>query len=183
MATLTDPVRTRLVAILEGTYPVGSPYIPAGTFTEGRVALPLSNPGFPGGAQSAAANRTFDLQWPTTDFDPPGVENGSDGPWVRAVTFVLRVQYAVTLPKALTPLPTELSLGAMEVASRRAQDDAARIVWALQQPGAWTGAAIGLLRLDPVTVTKADRVRAVALIRGVIGVSMSAAAAPDLWSP
>lgn len=182
MATLLDPVRTRLVAILSGTYPALAPYIPPSTFTESQVALPQANPGFPAGAQSAAANRAFDLTWPTSDFDPAGVENGSQGPFVRAVIFELRVQYAVQLPRAHTPLPTELALGAMEVASRRAQDDAARIVWALQQPGAWTGAAIGLLRLDPVTVTKADRVRAVALIRGVIGVSMSAATAPDLAS-
>ena len=183
MATLLDPVRTRLAAIIAGTYPVCSPYIPPGTFTESRIALPQANPSFPAGAQSAAVNRAFDLQWPTSDFDPAGVENGSQGPFTRAQVFELRVQYAVQLPKALTPLPTELSLGAMEVASRRAQDDAARIAWALQRPGAWAGVAIGLMRLDPVTVTKADRVRAVALIRGAIGVSMSAATAPDLWSP
>lgn len=182
MATLLDPVRTRLAAILTGDYPVGSPYIPAGTFTESRIALPQPNPAFPAGAQSAAINRAFDLQWPTSDFDPAGVENGAQGPFVRAVLFELRAQYAVQLPRAHTPQPTELSLGAMEVASRRAQDDAARIAWALLRPGAWTGAAIGLMRLDPVTVTKADRVRAVALIRGVIGVEMSAATAPDLWS-
>ena len=183
MSTLLDPVRTRLAAILTGAWPVVSPYIPAGTFTESAIALPLANPSFPAGAQSAAINRAFDLAWPTSDFDPGGGENGSQGPWGRAQVFELRVQYAWQLPRAHTPLPTELSLGALEVASRRAQDDAARLVWALQQPGAWTGAAIGLLRLDPVTVTKADRVRAVALIRGVIGVSMSAAAAPDLGSP
>jgi hypothetical protein len=183
MATLLDPVRTRLAAIIAGTYPVGSPYIPAGTFTERQIALPQSNPSFPGGSQSAALNRAFDLAWPTSDFDPAGVENGSQGPFVRAQIFELRVQYAVQLPPALSPLPTELALGAMEVASRRAQDDAARIVWALLQPGAWTGAAIGLLRLEPVTVAKADRIRAFATLRGVIGVSMSAATAPDLWSP
>lgn len=182
MATLLDPVRTRLAAILAGTYPVGAPYIPAGTFTESQIALPQANPSFPAGSQSAAINRAFDLTWPTSDFDPAGVEDGSQGPFIRAQVFELRVQYAVQLPKALTPLPTELSLGAMELASRHAHDDAARIIWALQQPGAWTGAAIGLLRLDPVTVAKADRVRAVALIRGVIGVEMSAATAPDLWS-
>ncbi len=183
MATLLDPVRTRLAAILAGTYPTGSPYIPAGTFTESQIALPQANPSFPGGSQSAALNRAFDLTWPTSDFDPAGVENGAQGPFVRAVVFELRVQYALQLPRALTPLPTELALGAMEVASRRAQDDAARIVWALLRPGAWTGAAIGILRLDPVTVTKADRIRAVAMIRGVVGVSMSTATAPDLWSP
>jgi hypothetical protein len=174
VATLLDPVRTRLAAIIAGTYPVGSPYIPAGTFTERQIALPQSNPSFPGGSQSAALNRAFDLA---------GVENGSQGPFVRAVLFELRVQYAVQLPPALSPLPTELALGALELASRRAQDDAARIVWALLQPGAWTGAAIGLLRLEPVTVAKADRIRAFATLRGVIGVSMSAATAPDLWSP
>lgn len=182
MATLLDPVRTRLAAILTGSYPANSPYIPASTFTESRIALPQANPAFPAGAQSAAINRAFDLAWPTSDFDPPGAEDGAQGPWVRAVTFVLRVQYAATLPKALQPLPTELSLGALELATRHAQDDAARIVWALQRPGAWTGAAIGLLSLEPVRVAKEDRVRVVATITGRIGVSMSAATAPALWT-
>lgn len=182
VSTLLDPVRTRLAAILSGTYPVGSPYITAGTLTESRIALPQANPAFPAGAQSAAINRAFDLTWPTSDFDPPGVEDGAQGPHVRAVTFVLRVQYSATLPRALQPLPTELSLGALELATRHAQDDAARIVWALQQPGAWTSAAIGLLSLEPVRVAKEDRVRVVATITGRIGIAMSAATAPELWT-
>ncbi len=183
MAALLEAARTRLVAILAGAYPVGSPYIPAGTFTESRIALPQSNPAFPAGAQSAAINRAFDLVWSESQFDPAGPENGSDGPHVWLQSFELRVQYAVQLPKALQPLPTELVLGAMELASRRAQEDAARIIWALQRPGAWDGAAIGLMRLAPVRVVKEDRLRAVAPIRGAIGISMSAATAPDLWSP
>lgn len=183
MATLLDPVRTRLAAILTGSYPTGTPYIPASTFAESRIALPQANPSFPGGAQSAAVNRAFDLAWPTSDFDPAGAENGAQGPWVRAQIFVLRVQYAVQLPRPLTPLPTELSLGALELATRRAQDDAARIVWALLQPAAWADAAVGLLSIEPVQVAKEDRLRVVATIRGRIGVSMSAATAPELWSP
>lgn len=182
MSTLLDPVRTRLAAILAGTYPVSSPYITPGTFTESRIALPQANPAFPAGTSSAAISRAFDLSWPTSDFDPPGVEDGAQGPFVRVVTFVLRVQYAATLPKALQPLPTELSLGALERATRHAQDDAARIVWALQQPGAWSGAAIGLVGLEPVRVAKEDRVRVVATITGRIAISMSAATAPALWT-
>ena len=182
MATLTEPLRTRFDAILAGTYPSGTPYIPAGTFTARQIALPQANPSFPAGAQSAAINRAFDRQWTEGRFEGNPVENGSQGPWIRSVRFVLRVQYALRLPQALTPLPTELVLGALDVASARAQDDAAVIEWALLRPGAWDGVAVGLTELAATTVTQADRLRAIATVSGRFSVEMSAATRPEIAS-
>lgn len=182
MATLTQPLRTRFDAILAGTYPSGTPYIPAGTFTARQIALPQGNPAFPAGAQSAAINRAFDRQWPEGRFEGNPIENGSQGPWIRSVRFILRVQYAVQLPKAHAPLPTELSLGALDVATARAQDDAAVIEWALLRPGAWDGVAIGLTELAATTVAQADRLRALATISGRFSVEMSAATRPEIAS-
>lgn len=182
MAGILDPVSERVSAIMTGAYPVGSPYIPAGTFTVGQVFLPAQNPRFPGGTAKAAANRRFDLVWGPLAFDPPGSENGTQGPWVRSATLAVRAQYEIAQPRALAPSDRELVLGALELATRRALDDAAVIQWALLRPGAFADLAIGVLLEEPATAEKVDSVRAVGTTRARFLIEQSATASPGLWT-
>ena len=185
MATLLDPIKARLSAILAGTYPTApaDPYLPAATFLERKVFVPVHNPLFPGGVQRAQLSRKFDLAWESMDAAPSGTPNGRQGPWLREVRFTLTVQYESTRPPALAPNVTEFTLGALESATRHALDDAMAIEWALLQPEAWTGVAVGYRRLSPVTASKADSLRAVSKLAAVVIFQQSAAARPDLWSP
>jgi hypothetical protein len=182
MAGLLDSLSTRVSAILTGTHPSGTPYLTAGVFCAGQVSLPAQNARFPGGAAKAAANRRFDLAWSPLGFDPPGSENGAQGPWVRTATLTIRVQYEIQQPRALTPTDRELALGALEVATRRALDDAAVIQWALLRPGAFADLAIGVLLEEPATAEKVDSVRAVGTTRARFLVSQSAVTSPGLWT-
>lgn len=185
MTTLLDPITARLTAILGGAYPASpaTPYVPASTFTPGVVYLPHQNPEYPSGTSRAAANRRWDLAWTSLDFDPSGTENASQGPWTRRAAFTLQVQYEIARPEALAPRDRQLALGALSVASQRALDDATLLEWAFLRPAAWSGVAIGYLRTEPITVTQADTVRAVARIAGTILFQQSAVTAPTPWTP
>lgn len=180
--TVVDDVAARLRAILSGSYPVATPYLASSIFVEQQVTVPQANPAFPAGSQSAALDRRFELLWPDAGWNPGPEENGSQGPWIRGLAFALRMQYAVRLPRALAPTSSELALGAMELASRRAQSDAIAIEWALLRPGAWDGVAVGVTALKRSAVAKDGRTRAVLTISGEIAVSVSVASAPALWS-
>lgn len=159
--------------------------MPQGLFVQAKVFLPQQNPRFPGGAQNAARDRRFNITWTATDKSPSGTPNGVQGPWVRASRFVLEVQYAIAQPPPSSPTDTDLVLGATELASRRAHNDALAIEWAFVQPGVWDGAgtAIAYNRLEAITAAKVDKVRAVCRIAGEILFHQSAAARPDLWVP
>lgn len=173
-----DALSTRIAAIVAGTYPVGSPYIPAGTFTAGGVFLPAQNPRFPAGA---VVERRFDLIWQRLGFDPEGSENGVQGPWNRVADLVIRVQYKITQAPSLAPSTTELVLGAQELASRKALDDAALIQWALLRPGAFAGLATGVL-LGESTPEKTDSQRLVGTTRVRFLKTQSIETSPGLWT-
>ena len=179
--TLLASIATRASAILTGTYPVGTPYLTASTFAETPVMMPLQNPEFPGGSRKAAANRRFDLTWERLGFDPPGSENGCNGPWVRSATLLVRVQYEIARPNKLAPPDADLALGALEAASRHAIDDAAAIQWAFLRPGAFADLALGVLLDQDAAVEKADSLRAVGSTRVRFLVAQSAASSPGLW--
>lgn len=183
MAGLLDSISARVSAILTGAYPASpsSPYIAASTFTAGAVFLPAQNARFPAAAK-VQTNRLFDLAWSPLTFDPQGSENGTDGPWVRSATLTIRVQYALALPPSLAPTSAELTLGALELATRRALDDAAVIQWALLRPGAFQGLAIGCLLDAPATAEKADQLRAVGTTKVRFLVSQPATTTPGLWT-
>lgn len=150
-----DAIQVRLLAIVGGTYPVGSPYIPAGTFTLRAVHLPHANPSFP---STAVLNRDFDLLWQSGRYDGTDTDNTTDGPLIRRVAATLRVQYKVTLPAALVPRDKELALGAETAARARAADDGELLAWALGQPAAWSGVCPGLVSIA-WAVEKVDAMR------------------------
>lgn len=182
MAGLLDAVAARAAAIIAGAYPVGTPYLTAGAFVAGAVFLPNENARFPAGASKAAANRRFDFVWGALGFDPPGSESSTSGPWVRTATLSVRVQYEIVQPRALAPSDRELVLGALELATRRALDDAAAIQWALLRPGAFADLAVGVLLEEPATAEKVDSVRAVGTTRARFLIAQSAVTSPGLWT-
>lgn len=160
---LLDALAARIAAIVAGTYPAApsDPYIPAGTFAAGGVFLPAQNPRFP---STAIVERRFDLVWERLGFDPQGSENSTQGPWNREADLLIRVQYKIVQAPALAPTSTELVLGALEAASRKALNDAALIQWALLRPTAFTGIATGAL-LGDATPEKSDSQRMVGIAR------------------
>lgn len=180
---LLDDAKARMAAILAGTYPSPTPYITASTFVDTATMLPHQNPRWPAGTLSAATNRRYDIEWTGVENDPPGVANALEGPWQIAAAFTLRVQYALALPNALAPTGKELALGALEIATRRAQNDLAVIEWAFLQLLAWDTVAIGYVRRGPRTAAKADELRVVGTIQGALLLSQSAASSPGLWTP
>lgn len=184
MAGLLDDIAGRATAILTGAWPEApaSPYLTAGTFSASPVMMPMQNPDFPGGTRKAYANRRFDFVWERLAFDPPGSENGCQGPWVRAATLVVRVQYEVVRPNKLAPTDNNLVLGALEAATRHALDDAAAIQWALLRPGAFSGLAIGVLLDQDATAESADSLRALGVTRVRFLLSQSAVTSPGLWA-
>lgn len=181
MAGLLDPISARASAIIAGTHPLGAPYLPPNIFVPGQVYLPAQNARLPKGAK-VQSNRLFDFVWGPLAFDPPGSENGSSGPWVRTATLSIRVQYASVQPPTLALTDRELVLGALEVATRRALDDAAVIQWALLRPGAFAGVAIGVLLDQDATAEKADALRVVGTTRVRFLLEQSAEASPGLWT-
>lgn len=175
---LLDDIRTRIAALLDGTYTTGGRYVTGATLTESPVFLPRENPEWP----DVVVDRTWDLTWtpsglPLTFDVPGGVESAFQGPHVTTVGAALRVQYEITRPESLVPRETELSLGALEVASRKAANDAAQLRWMLHYTRSWSGVAIGC-SVGPSTGAKADTLRWVQTIPLVWMVSTSATTAP-----
>lgn len=181
---LLDILSARASAIVTGAYPVApeDPYITAGTFSATPVMMPMENADFPGGTLKAAANRRFDFVWERLAFDPPGSENSAQGPWVRDARLLVRVQYEVVRPNRLAPPAVDLTLGALELATRRALNDAAVIQWAFLRPGAWSGVAIGALLDQDVTAEKVDALRVVATTRVRFLLSQLITSSPGLWT-
>ena len=172
-------IQTRVLAIMAGTYPVGTPYLVAGTFTLGSVHLPHQNPQWPTGL---VLNRHFDLLWGGGGYDAAGgAENATDGPHVLQHRATLRVQYVVTRPGALVPRDKELVLGAETAARLRAQQDARPLLWALNHRGAWEGACAGLLSISH-RIEKADVMRVQLLVDMVWLDEMPIASRPSTWS-
>lgn len=179
---LTTNLRTRLAALLAGTYTTGGRYVSGVTFTESPVYLPLENPEWP----DVVVDRTWDLHWSPSDlplaFDVDGdggQENTFQGPHVTRVGALLRVQYELTRPEQLAPRITELLLGALETATRKATDDAAVLRWMLHHTPNWTGGdvAIGCM-VGRITTAKADTLRVVSTIPLTWLVSVSAVTSP-----
>jgi len=181
---LLDAISARASAIVTGAYPASpsDPYITADTFSATAVMMPMENPDFPGGALKAAANRRFDFAWERLGFDPQSSENGTQGPWVRTAYLLVRVQYEVVRPNRLAPPDLDLALGALELATRRALNDASVIQWAFLRPAAWSGVAIGALLDQDVTAEKVDSLRVVATTRVRFLLSQSIASSPGLWT-
>lgn len=174
---LLDAFAERTVAILTSAYPVGAPYIPAGTFTVGEVFLPAQNPKFPTGA---VVDRRFDFVWKSMGFDINGSEVGVQGPWVRDPRLEIRVQYKIAQPPGLAPPKTELVLGALEAATRKALNDVALIQWAMTRPGAYADLAIGVLFEEDATADKADALRAIGTTRVTVLKSQSVVSSPGV---
>lgn len=181
---LLDAVQTRLLALLAGTYTTGGRYCPASTFVAGEIFLPQQNPRFPSGTASAALNRRFDLHWRALAYEGPNAnaENELLSPVVRAADLDLLVQYAITLPPALTPPTTELALGAMAAASQRALNDAALIEWALAWTPNWSGVAVECVRRAPSTTAKRDALCLTLTIPLRILVSQDTSSTPGAWT-
>lgn len=177
MAGFLDDLSARIGAILAGSFPVGAPWIPAETFTVGGTFLPAQNPRFPA---TAIVERRFDIVWQSLSFDPLGSENSTQGPWVRSARALVRVQYKIRQAPALAPSRSELVLGALETATRRALDDAALIQWALLRPGAFTDLAVGALLDQDATAEKVDTMRVVGTTRVRFLVSQSAVTSPGI---
>lgn len=177
-----DALSARVSAILTGAYPVGAPYLTADALVAGAVFMPNENPEFPGGTRRASMSRKFDLVWGALGFDPPGSENSTSGPWVRTASLTIRVQYEVARPPKLAPSDRELVLGALELATRRALNDAAAIQWALLRPGAFAGLAIGPLLEEPASAEKVDSLRALGTTRVRFLISQSIETSPGLWT-
>jgi hypothetical protein len=173
-------IQARVLAIVGGTYPALSPYIPAGTFTGGDVFLPAGNPRFP---KDFVANRHYDLLWGGLGYDADGgAENASDGPHILLHRATVRVQYVVKAAPALAPRDRELVLGGETAARLRAQQDARLLTWALNHAGAWTGVCPGL-RSIAARVERLDTLRVGLLLDCVWFDEMALASAPATWSP
>lgn len=158
MAFDLDTIETRLLALLAGTYTAGGRYVPAGTLTQASIFYPKANPRFPSGSQSAAVSRRFDLHWRALAYEGPNAhaENELQSPVILAPEVDLLVQYAIALPSALAPTDTELKLGAMALASKRALRDARLIEWAVAWTPNWSGVAIQCVRRATATTRKRD---------------------------
>jgi hypothetical protein len=181
---LTTDLRARLVGLLAGTYTAGGRSVTGATFTESPVVLPQQNPQWP----DSVVDRTWDFHWspeaiPLTfdTADPQGQENPYQGPHTTRVGGVLRVQYELARPAPHYPRVAEVALGAIEAATRKATDDAARLRWLLTWPPNWNDIAITCM-VGPVTTTQADTMRVVSVIPLTWLVSTSAVTAPGWGS-
>lgn len=187
MAGPTAAIKARIEAILAGAYPASpsQPYIPAGVFSPLSVTIPAQNPRWPGGAARAAISRRWDLVWLGARWDGTAGEGASNGPWVRRLSFDLRVQYEIRLPDSLMPTDKSLSLGALSVASQRALDDLLEVQRVFMLIDAWVGSAIAYvpqdnsITIDPLS---SDSVTAYGHLLGEILVQQDADSAATLWS-
>lgn len=186
MSNTLDNVKTRIGAILAGSYPV-SPgaddrRITPNTFAEGSFRLPLENPKFP----VVTVERRFDLRWVSQEYggDDPTAENQSQGPHLVAVSLDLRISYAFTQAPALTPPGELLAMGAFEAATRKAQNDWRSIEWALCWWRNWSGVTpasiVAIRRRGPVTCAPVDGVRVELFAPLVLDLSISATSDPGL---
>lgn len=184
MALDLDAIETRLLALLAGTYTTGGRYCPASTFVAGTIFYPKGNPRFPAGTASAAINRRFDLHWRAESFEGPNANaaNELQSPVVVALDVDLLVQYAIALPNALAPTDTELKLGALALASKRAIRDARLIEWAVAWTPNWSGVAIECVRRAPATTAKRDELCLVLTVPLRILVSNDTSTSPGAWS-
>lgn len=181
---LLDTLETRLLAILDGSYTAGGRSIPASTFVLGTIFYPKANPRYPAGTSSAAINRRFDLHWRELAYEGPNpsAENELQSPAVRAADADLTVQYAIALPNALAPTDTELKLGALNTASKRALNDAALIEWALAWTANWSGVAIECVRRGPSTAVRRDELCLVLTMPLRILLAQDTTVTPGAWS-
>lgn len=177
---LTDDLLTRLQGLLAGTYTTGGRYVTGATFVQSNVYLPQENPEWP----DVVVDRTWDLHWSPGDlplrFDVATdneQENTYQGPHVTQVGALLRVQYELTRPENAAPRDTELVMGALSTATKKATDDAAVLRWMLHHTPNWSGVAIGC-SVGRVTTAKADTVRVVSQIPLTWLVSVSAVTSP-----
>ena len=181
---LTDDILTRLQSLLAGTYTTGGRYVTGATFTAGQVYLPQENPEWP----DVVVDRAYDLHWSPADlplaFDvdtPEGQENTFQGPHITRVGALLYVHYELTRPEAVAPRETELVLGALNAATRKATDDGAALRWMLHHTPNWLNVAVGC-GVGRITTAKADTVRVVSTIPLTWLVSVSAVTSPGWGS-
>ena len=177
---LTDDILTRLQGLLAGTYTTGGRYVTGATFTASPVYLPQENPEWP----DVVVDRTWDLHWSPPDlplaFDvdtAEGQENTFQGPHITRVGALLHVQYELTRPEAVAPRETELVLGAISAATKKATDDGAALRWLLHHTPNWLNVAVAC-HVGRVTTAKADTVRVVSTIPLTWLVSVSAVTSP-----
>ena len=181
---LAADLLTRLQGLLAGTYTAGGRYVSGVTFTAGQVYLPQENPEWP----DVVVDRQWDLHWSPEGLplrwdtaDPQGQANPHQGPHVTQVGALLRVHYEITRPEAVAPRETELVMGALAAATRKATDDAAALRFLLIWPPNWTDIAITCM-VGPITTAKADTLRVVSTIPLTWLVSTSAVTAPGWGS-
>lgn len=184
MATLTDALSTRLLALMAGSYTEGGRYVTGATFTAGGIYLPKENPEWP----DVIVDRTFALQWapegdPLTWDEAPGdgLTNHWQGPHIRGIGARLLVTYQADTPEALAPRDTPFALDPLGAASAKATADAERLMWLLGYPPNWSGVAISC-RVGPSSGARADRVRYVQTIPLRWQVARSASTAPEWGS-
>lgn len=181
---LTTNLRTRLAALLAGTYTTGGRYVTGVTFTESPVFLPQENPKWP----DVVVDRTWDLHW-----SPPGQPlrwytasrqvNVYESPHITELGAVLRVQYEIAHPEQLAQRSSELVLGEIEAASRKATDDAAALRYILHYTPNWNGDGTAIdCWVGEIATQKADELRLVTTIPLTWLVSMSGVEPPGFGS-
>lgn len=185
MTTLLADITTRIAATLAGTHPASGTFpnrqITPGTFTPGQVFLPAENARFP---QKAAVTRSreYDVIWTALEYAEPDRfgANAYQGPHVRLAQFTIRMVYPIRQPPALAPTDSELVLGALSIATRKALEDAAVIEWCWSYQPTWSGVALRWKRTGPATAPKVNDLQVHMLLPGELLFAQSAITMPGL---